>query len=695
MVPQWDFLELLAAAAEKEPTFRLLRSTEVLGPIIRTGTRKDRVIGVSYRGADGQVREMHAVLTVACDGRSSTLRSAMDLRPRSFGAPMDVWWFRLPRDADDPHGLAGVLGAGAAQIVIDRGDYYQCAYVIPKGGDAQLRAQGIEALHRGVVALVPWLAGHISALTSFDEVKLLDVQLNRLRRWYTDGLLLIGDAAHAMSPVGGVGINLAVADAVAAARILAGPLRAGAVPTRQLARVQARRWVPAALIQAVQRLIHSRVIAVAVASRGTAKTAAAGEDRGTVSAAAHRGRIRDRGGPVSRTRAGVCPTLTGRPSGHARHEWTPGMSAVDDVRMVLRAHRGLRRVIQGRVRDPVDRDGAGAVHLERRLLRNPFPPIADYAFLSDCETTCLISSAGSVEWLCVPRPDSPSVFGAILDRGAGHFRLAPYGVTVPAARRYLPGSLILETTWQTHTGWMIVRDALVMGPWHDIEARSRTHRRTPMDWDAEHILLRTVRCVSGIVELVMNCEPAFDYHRIPATWEYSAARRTARRSPGPGKDPDAHPTLRLTTNLRLGLEGHEARARTRLTEGDNVFVALSWSKHPAPQTYEEAADKMWKTSECMAAVDQHRRLPRSSVALIPAAQRTDPQGPDVLADRCTAGGEHDVTAGNASGRTKLGLPLRLGARLDIRAVGPVHAGPGSRGRRLLRVHRRRVRRQQR
>ena len=230
-------------------------------------------------------------------------------------------------------------------------------------------------------------------------------------------------------------------------------------------------------------------------------------------------------------------------------------------------------------------------------LRNPFPPIADYAFLSDCENTCLISSAGSVEWLCVPRPDSPSVFGAILDRGAGHFRLGPYGVSVPAARRYLPGSLILETTWQTHTGWVIVRDALVMGPWHDIETRSRTHRRTPMDWDAEHILLRTVRCVSGTVELVMNCEPAFDYHRIPATWEYSAqayGEAIARAS----RDPDAHPTLRLTTNLRLGLEGHEARARTRMKEGDNVFVALSWSKHPVPQTYDEAADKMWQTSEC-------------------------------------------------------------------------------------------------
>jgi GH15 family glucan-1,4-alpha-glucosidase len=194
-------------------------------------------------------------------------------------------------------------------------------------------------------------------------------------------------------------------------------------------------------------------------------------------------------------------------------------------------------------------------------LRNPFPPIADYGFLSDCENTCLISSAGSVEWLCVPRPDSPSVFGAVLDRGAGHFRLGPYGVTVPAARRYLPGSLIMETTWQTHTGWLIVRDALVMGPWHDLDVRSRTHRRTPMDWDAEHILLRTVRCVSGVVELVMSCEPAFDYHRESATWEYSASaygEAIARAS----KNPDAHPTLRLTTNLRIGLEGHEARATT-------------------------------------------------------------------------------------------------------------------------------------
>jgi GH15 family glucan-1,4-alpha-glucosidase len=254
---------------------------------------------------------------------------------------------------------------------------------------------------------------------------------------------------------------------------------------------------------------------------------------------------------------------------------------------------------------PADENGSASAQLTAEVPaphvssnpRNPFPPIADYAFLSDCENTCLISSAGSVEWLCAPRPDSPSVFGAILDRGAGHFRISPYGISVPASRRYLPGSLILETTWQTHTGWMIVRDTLVMIPWHDVETRSRTHRRTPMDWDAEHTLLRTVRCVSGTVELVMDCEPSFDYHRDSAKWEYSAAgygEAIARAK----QDPDAHPTLRLTTNLRIGLDGRQARARTRLKEGDDVFVALSFSSNAAPQTYDEAADKMWMTSEC-------------------------------------------------------------------------------------------------
>lgn len=271
LVPQWDFLELLAQAAEQEPTFTLLRNSEVLEPL-RAGST---VTGVRYRGADGVTREMFAPLTVACDGRSSTLRASMALVPKSFGAPMDVWWFRVSRSEDDPAGLAGSMGAGHVVAMIDRGDYFQCAFIIPKGSDQRLRSEGIESLHRRVTAVVPWIADRIGSVTSFDDVKLLDVQLNRLPRWYTDGLLFIGDAAHAMSPVGGVGINLAVADAVAAARLLAAPLRSGAVTTRHLRRVQIRRWLPTVLVQGVQKAVHDRVIAVAVSEDAPAQAPAA------------------------------------------------------------------------------------------------------------------------------------------------------------------------------------------------------------------------------------------------------------------------------------------------------------------------------------------------------------------------------------------------------------------------------------
>ncbi|MGI5125288.1 FAD-dependent oxidoreductase [Pseudonocardia sp. CA-107938] len=254
LVPQWDFLDVLADAAAEEPTFTLRRNAEVID-VVRDG---DRVVGVRYRDrVAGTEHEIRATLTVACDGRGSAVRAAAGLAPRSFGVPMDVWWFRLSRRDGDPVGGVGRISTGQMCVMIDRGDYWQCAYLIRKGSDGELRAAGIEELRRRFAALLPWMADRMAELESFDQVSLLDVQLNRLRRWDLDGLLLIGDAAHAMSPVGGVGINLAVADAVAAARILAPALRSGGiVPRSLLHRVQRRRLLPTAIIQGVQRAAH-------------------------------------------------------------------------------------------------------------------------------------------------------------------------------------------------------------------------------------------------------------------------------------------------------------------------------------------------------------------------------------------------------------------------------------------------------
>jgi GH15 family glucan-1,4-alpha-glucosidase len=225
--------------------------------------------------------------------------------------------------------------------------------------------------------------------------------------------------------------------------------------------------------------------------------------------------------------------------------------------------------------------------------RSAFPPIADYAFLSDCETVALVAPSGNVEWMCLPRADGPSVFGAILDRDAGGFRLGPADVTVPAGRRYLPGTNVLETTWQTRMGWLIVRDALLVGPWHDQQERSNTHRRTPTDDDAEHVLLRTIFCVQGTVEVHLDCEPAFDYGRRGARWEYSGEGYNEAVATADGTDVQ----LKLTTDLRVGFEGRRARARHTLREGDVAYVALSWSKHAPPSDFEEASTRMLRTEE--------------------------------------------------------------------------------------------------
>jgi len=222
---------------------------------------------------------------------------------------------------------------------------------------------------------------------------------------------------------------------------------------------------------------------------------------------------------------------------------------------------------------------------------SPFPPIGDYAFLSDCETTALIAPSGNVEWLCLPRMDSPSVFGSILDRDAGGFRVGPADVRVPAARRYIPGTMVLETSWETRMGWVIVRDALTIGPWRHEKERSRSHRRSPTDHDADHMMLRLIKCVQGSAEIKLDCEPAFDYGGLAADWSYAGAGYNEAVARSEGMDLE----LRLLTDLRLGFEGPRARARTTLHEGEVSFVALGWSMNSMPSTYEEAQGRLAAT----------------------------------------------------------------------------------------------------
>jgi alpha,alpha-trehalase len=228
---------------------------------------------------------------------------------------------------------------------------------------------------------------------------------------------------------------------------------------------------------------------------------------------------------------------------------------------------------------------------ERRR-RSAWPAIADYAFLSDGVTTALVAPNGNVEWMCLPRMDSPSVFGSVLDRDAGGCRLGPADVTVPAGRRYIPGTMVLETSWETRTGWVIVRDALSIGPWHHEDERSRTHRRSPTDHDADHVLLRLVKCVQGTAEINLDCEPAFDYGGLAADWTYLGPGYHEAAATSEGIDL----RLQLVTDLRLGFEGPRARARSILREGDVAFAALGWSSHPLPETYEEADRWLGRTA---------------------------------------------------------------------------------------------------
>jgi GH15 family glucan-1,4-alpha-glucosidase len=202
---------------------------------------------------------------------------------------------------------------------------------------------------------------------------------------------------------------------------------------------------------------------------------------------------------------------------------------------------------------------------------SPFPPIADYGFLSDCHTGALIAPDGNIEWLCVPRFDSPSVFGSLLDRRAGGFRVGPYGLVVPLSVRYVPGTMVLETTWMTPSGWVVVRDALTIGPWHDEHADETSHTRPPTDHDADHMLIRTMVCTQGEVQVEAVCEPLFEYGKNPAQWQL------LRDDWGAAEATDGETTIRLVSDLRIGFEGNRARARHMLAEGEEVFVALGWA----------------------------------------------------------------------------------------------------------------------
>jgi 2-polyprenyl-6-methoxyphenol hydroxylase-like FAD-dependent oxidoreductase len=268
MVPQWDFLNLLAEEAATESNFQLVMETEVIG-LLRDG---DRVTGVRYRTGGGQTGEIHAQLTVGCDGRHSRVRTEAGLPVRESRVPIDAWWFSLPRNDDiDVEGGVGRFYPGHMFIMIDRGDRWQVAYVFKKGTNEQRRSQPIETFQRQIATHLPWLGDAVTALTSWDQVPFLDVKVNRLRRWYAPGVLCIGDAAHAMSPAGGPGVNLAVQDAVAAARILATGLLRGEVTQRDMARVQSRRAWPAWILQTLQGILHYLVFEPVLEAKGNLK----------------------------------------------------------------------------------------------------------------------------------------------------------------------------------------------------------------------------------------------------------------------------------------------------------------------------------------------------------------------------------------------------------------------------------------
>jgi len=262
LMPQWDFLNFLAERGKRYKSFDLRMNAEATDLIEEGG----RVVGVRAKTPDGELA-VWADLVVGADGRHSTVRDKAGLQSDDYGAPMDVLWFRLPRKPADESETFGHIEAGAMMIMLNRGDYWQCAYVIPKGGIDQVTADGLDAFRKRVVFMSPFLVDRVDELTSFDDVKLLSVAVDRLRQWWRPGLLCIGDAAHAMSPIGGVGVNIAIQDAVAAANRLAAPLKAGTASDDDLRAIQERRTFPVRFTQAIQLTMQNRIVSVALAAK--------------------------------------------------------------------------------------------------------------------------------------------------------------------------------------------------------------------------------------------------------------------------------------------------------------------------------------------------------------------------------------------------------------------------------------------
>jgi 2-polyprenyl-6-methoxyphenol hydroxylase-like FAD-dependent oxidoreductase len=264
LMPQWDFLNFLAARGKRYKTFDVRMQAEATDLIEEGG----RVVGLRASTPDGELA-IRAALVVGADGRHSTVRDKAGLKSDDYGAPMDVLWFRLPQKPTDESETFGHIEAGAMMIMLNRGDYWQCAYVIPKGGIDRVKAAGIDAFRKRVLFMSPFFADRIGELKSFDDVKLLSVTVDRLRQWWRPGLICIGDAAHAMSPIGGVGVNIAVQDAVAAANRLAAPLKAGTASDDDLRAIEQRRTFPVRFTQGIQLTMQNRLVRPMLA--GTAR----------------------------------------------------------------------------------------------------------------------------------------------------------------------------------------------------------------------------------------------------------------------------------------------------------------------------------------------------------------------------------------------------------------------------------------